>query len=123
MSDASPMGTPEWASATNAMTKPFWKTTEFWMTVGAHLLSVLMLSGWIGPDSQYMPLAALLLSAFAQAGYNVGKPFEKGKAHEANGLFMAAREQRIAAEADKAAAAIVSEMSSSNAASEKPHGL
>ena len=67
---ATPGVTP--ASA-DAVVKPGYKTTEFWMTAGATAVGLAIASGVV-PDTGVWPkIVALVISAFAAMGYTVSR--------------------------------------------------
>lgn len=53
--------------------KSGWRSSEFWLTILAHVLSVLILAEVFPPDSKWDKLAAVGLSMLAQYGYTAGR--------------------------------------------------
>lgn len=62
--------------------KPGYKTTEFWLTAAATLLSMLYAAGVIGDAGASGKVAALVALALTNAGYTVSRGNAKAKAVE-----------------------------------------
>ena len=57
--------------------KTGWKTTEFWMTLGASLVGLLMASGLFVEGDIWMRGLGLAAAALANAGYSVSRGLAK----------------------------------------------
>lgn len=57
--------------------KPGYKTTEFWLTLAAVLVGLLMASGVIGDGSALGKGLAFIASALASAGYSYARGIVK----------------------------------------------
>lgn len=55
------------------MNKPGYRTTEFWLTVAMHFLTLLIASGVFAPESAGAKITALILSALTQLSYNFSR--------------------------------------------------
>ncbi len=53
--------------------KPGYKTTEFYMTVAANIVSLLVLSGVLLPGSKWAGIVALIGAALTNMGYTAGR--------------------------------------------------
>ncbi len=58
---------------TTTTTKPGYKTTEFYLSLAATLLSTLFASGVLGSGGTDLAIAGLLASALTAAGYSVSR--------------------------------------------------
>lgn len=60
-------------------TKPGWKTTEFWLSAGAAIFSLLWGAGIIDPDGAGTAnrVAGILAAALAAVGYTVSRGMAK----------------------------------------------
>lgn len=68
-------------------TKPGVKTTEFWKSIGVHIIATLVIAYGMWKGSDGIAQFGAVLMAITQGSYNIGRAFEKGKAHEATGLL------------------------------------
>lgn len=59
------------------LTKPGYKTTEFWLTVGSSLLSFLYASGIIGEGTQTDKIVGFAVLALSTLGYNISRSIVK----------------------------------------------
>jgi hypothetical protein len=61
------------------LVKPGYKTTEFWLSVVASLISILYASGVISPDgaSTVEQVVAMIAAALASLGYSVARGIAK----------------------------------------------
>jgi hypothetical protein len=59
---------------------PGYKTTEFWLTLLTTLMSALVATGLIGPDTQAAKVAATVTMVLASIGYTASRATVK-KAH------------------------------------------
>ena len=57
--------------------KPGWKTTEFWLTCFAYVLSVLTASGVLADGSRGAQILAFLVAALATLGYSISRGMAK----------------------------------------------
>lgn len=55
-------------------TKPAWKTTEFWLSIAAALLSVAYASGLVSDGGTVEKIVGIGASLLAMLGYQVTKP-------------------------------------------------
>lgn len=62
---------------TAVATKPGWKTTEFWLSGAATLLSMLFASGVIGTGTMADKIAGLAALALTTLGYTVSRGMAK----------------------------------------------
>lgn len=53
--------------------KPGYKTTEFWLTLIATVVSALVATGLIGPDTQAAKIAAVITMVLASLGYTAAR--------------------------------------------------
>lgn len=60
-----------------ATTKPGFKTTEFWLSAAATLLSMLFASGLLHDGSTALKVAGLAAAALTAAGYSVARGMAK----------------------------------------------
>jgi len=68
------------------MEKPGYKTTEFWLSVLAMLVSALFASGALGDGGLDLTIASLLATVLAAAGYTVPRTLGKGRIESAKAL-------------------------------------
>ncbi len=61
------------ATTTAVAVKPGYKTTEFWLSLAATLVSTLYASGTIGDGSTWGKALALVATALTAAGYSVSR--------------------------------------------------
>jgi len=54
-------------------TKPGIKTTEFWLSLGVTIVSLLIASGTFPVDSQYVQIASAIAAALSQGGYTFAR--------------------------------------------------
>lgn len=53
--------------------KPGWKTTEFWLTVAAQVVGMLLASGVVHDGSGFAQALGVAATALAAAGYSVSR--------------------------------------------------
>lgn len=68
---------------------PGWRTTEFWLTLGVHFLTLLISSGVLPAESVWVKVATLLLSALSQFSYNASRAQVKAAAMDAEAVASA----------------------------------
>ena len=56
-----------------AAVKPGYKTTEFWLTMGATVVGLAIASGVVPDTGMWSKIVALVVSAFAAMGYTVSR--------------------------------------------------
>lgn len=59
------------------MTKPGYKTTEFWLTLGAQLVGALLASGAIHDDTGFGKALGVAAIALASMGYSASRALTK----------------------------------------------
>ena len=60
--------------------KPGWRTTEFWLTLAAVLISAVQASDLCAPDSVWAKVATFALAVLATLGYQASRGIaKKGK--------------------------------------------
>jgi hypothetical protein len=62
------------------MTKPGYKSTEFYLTLLAQLIGLLWASGLVSDGSQFDKVLGFAAMALSQLGYTVSRGMAKGKA-------------------------------------------
>lgn len=72
--------------------KSGYKTTEFWLSVAAMVVSMLLASGVVADGSALASGLGLVASALAAAGYS----WSRGKAKAADSIATAARDAELA---------------------------
>lgn len=63
--------------------KPGWKTTEFWLTVAAMIVTMLLASGVWTVDSTWGKILSGLAAVLASAGYSIARAGTKKAASAA----------------------------------------
>ncbi len=61
----------------NTVVKPGYKTSEFWLTLGATLVSFLIASGAIPETGVWGKVVALVTAAFTALGYTISRGLAK----------------------------------------------
>lgn len=61
------------------MQKPGWKTTEYWATLAAMVVSALMASGVFDAGGTVMQALGAAAGVLAALGYTAGRSFVKGQ--------------------------------------------
>lgn len=57
--------------------KPAWKTTEFWLSIAAAVLSIMYASGLVVDGGTFDKVVGFAAAALSMAGYAVTKPAKK----------------------------------------------
>lgn len=57
--------------------KPGWQTTEFWLTLVATFCSIVMASGFVGPESLAGTIVGGILAVLSVLGYSVSRALAK----------------------------------------------
>lgn len=70
--------------------KPGYKTTEFWLSSIAVLLSALFASGILGDGGMDLTIASLVATILGAMGYSVSRAVVKGKAEIASAVVASA---------------------------------
>ncbi|MBM4164015.1 MAG: hypothetical protein FJ222_06195 [Lentisphaerae bacterium] len=65
------------SEADNTVVKPGYKTSEFWLTLGATLVGLLIGSGAIPETGVWPKVVALVTAAFTALGYTVSRGLAK----------------------------------------------
>jgi hypothetical protein len=68
-------------------TKPGYKTTEFWLTLLATLVGLLLSSGVLGTGTQWEAIAGVIASSLAALGYAGSRATTKQAASDAASSF------------------------------------
>ena len=61
------------------MDNPGWKTTEFWLTLAAIVVSALVGSGLFQEGSTVLKVLMAIAAVLAALGYGIGRAWVKGK--------------------------------------------
>lgn len=69
---------------TKSEVKPGYKTTEFWLSVGACALGAFAASGALPDDHIVMKVAGMTLAALGAMGYTVSRLFVKKSANQSS---------------------------------------
>jgi len=69
---------------TTTTVKPGYKTTEFWLSVGACALGAFAASGVLPDDHIAMKVAGMALAALGAMGYTVSRLFVKKSANQSS---------------------------------------
>jgi len=72
--------------------KPGFKSTEFWLSAAAALVSLLMASGAFGDDSSFAKALGFASAALASLGYSASRAFTKSAEVKAAAEVEKARE-------------------------------
>jgi len=71
--------------------KPGYKTTEFWLSLAAILISAILSSGIVAGGSAIAQALGLALGALSAAGYSVSRGIVKGSEAKASALSLMAK--------------------------------
>jgi len=61
-------------------TKPGYKTTEFWLSTVSAIAGIVIASGAVGVDNQWVQMIAMLAAGLSSAGYAGARATTKAKA-------------------------------------------
>lgn len=68
------------------MNKPGYKTSEFWLSVVAAIVGLLMASGVVGEGSMWAQALGMVSTALAAAGYATSRGITKGSEAKAEAI-------------------------------------